>query len=174
MCVLSHEDLKKALADGHLVITPVPEIGPDSIDLHWSGEATVINSVKAGALDVRDGARITALMEKKEYDEFVLHCGEVVNVSTEEHITLPNDLIARVTAKSSLARIGLGVGTAVLAHAGWSNQLNLELVNLGRNPITLFKGMGICQITVETLSSPTQYTYGSQGEERFQKGGGNV
>lgn len=174
MCVLSHEDLKKALAIGHLVVEPVPErIGPDSIDLHWSGRATTINSVKTGALDIRDDENIATLMEEREYDEFVLHRGEVVNVFTEERLALPNDLIARVTAKSSLARIGLGVGTAVIAHAGWSGQLNLELVNLGKNPITLFKGMGICQITIETLSSPTQYPYGSQGDERFQEGGGD-
>ena len=175
MCVLSHEDIVKALATGDLVINPKPAvIGPDSVDLHWSGRATVFDSVAGGVLDIRDEATITALMKEKEYEEFVLHRGEVVNAYTAEHITMPNYLVARVTARSCLARVGLGVATAVLVHVGWSGHLNLELVNLGKHPIILYAGMPICQITFETLSSPTQHPYGSRGDERFQEGENHV
>lgn len=175
MCVLSHEDIVRAIEKGELVIEPKPEVvGPDSVDLHWSGRVIVIRSFRAGALDIRNEQVIAALMEEREYEDFVLHRGEVVNAFTAERIILPNNLIARVTAKSSLARIGLGVGTAVLAHAGWRGNLNLELVNLGRNPIVLYRGMAICQLTFETLSSPTHHPYGSRGDERYREGGSHA
>ena len=77
---------------------------------------------------------------------------------TKEYLPLPvhSRLAARVEGKSSLARLGVGIHiTAPTIHAGFSGQLQLEIVNHGAAPIVLREGMRICQLIIETtLGAP--------------------
>lgn len=88
--------------------------------------------------------------------------------STLEIIGLPiledhPPLAARIEGKSSFARCGLLVHfTAPTVHASFNGRLTLEMKNLGRNPITLYSGMPICQLILEEVSgtpspNPSQF-----------------
>jgi dCTP deaminase len=44
--------------------------------------------------------------------------------------------------------------TAPTIHSGFDGTITLEMINLGPYPITLFRGVEICQLIVEPLSSP--------------------
>ena len=77
---------------------------------------------------------------------------------TKEYVSLDigTRIAARVEGKSSLARLGLAVHvTAPTIHAGFSGQIQLEMVNHGNVPIRLRPGMRICQLIFETtLGTP--------------------
>lgn len=73
---------------------------------------------------------------------------------TKERVDLDfkGRVAARVEGKSGLARVGLGVHvTAPTIHAGFSGNIQLELVNHGPLPIKLRPGMAICQLIIETI-----------------------
>ena len=103
------------------------------------------------------------MVEIQEDQPFILHPGEFVLGSTLENIELPDDLVARLEGKSSLGRIGLVIhSTAGFVDPGWKGHLTLELSNLARLPITLYRGMKIGQISYLQLSTPADRLYGSE------------
>jgi|SRR5580693_4606117 dCTP deaminase len=72
-------------------------------------------------------------------------------------------LAARVEGKSSLARLGLGVHvTAPTIHAGFTGQIQLEMLNHGTIPIRLRPGMRICQLIFETTLGTPERGYKGQ------------
>ena len=52
--------------------------------------------------------------------------------------------------------------TAGFVDPGWKGHLTLELSNLARLPITLYRGMKIGQISYLRLSTPADRLYGSE------------
>lgn len=78
--------------------------------------------------------------------------------SSIEHFDMPNDLLARVTDKSTWARRGLAVQNTVI-EPGWRGFLTLELTNHGSRLITIQRGMPIAQILFERLDEPTELPY---------------
>jgi dCTP deaminase len=92
----------------------------------------------------------------------MLHPGQFALGSTLETVTIPDDIVARIEGKSSLARYGLLIhSTAGFVDPGWKGHLTLELSNLARLPITLYRGMKIGQISYLELSTPADRLYGS-------------
>ena len=92
---------------------------------------------------------------------FILHPGEFVLGVTLEWIELPGDLVARLEGKSSLGRLGLVIhSTAGFVDPGWQGRLTLELSNLSRLPVTLYRGMKIGQISFLRLDRPAARLYG--------------
>lgn len=86
--------------------------------------------------------------------------------STIESFCMPDFLIGFVKDKSSLARRGVSVFNTVI-ESGWGpkepgglNTLTLEIVNHGREPVTLHHGQGIAQVVFQLLDRPTSQPYG--------------
>ena len=70
--------------------------------------------------------------------------------------------MARLEGKSSLGRLGLIIhSTAGYIDPGWKGNLTLELSNISRLPITLYRGMKIGQISFLRLTTPAEHLYGS-------------
>ena len=79
---------------------------------------------------------------------------------TKEHLSLPDDLLARLEGKSSLGRLGIVVhSTASIFDPGWRGVVVLELGNLGPKPAILYCGMPICAFTFEKLAAPVKISY---------------
>jgi dCTP deaminase len=58
----------------------------------------------------------------------------------------------RASGRSSLARTGLQVHfTAPTIHPGFTGTIALEMINLGKIPLTLRPGSRVCQLIVETV-----------------------
>jgi dCTP deaminase len=89
---------------------------------------------------------------------FLLVPRRLVLAWTRERLELPltSRLAARVEGKSSLARLGVGIHiTAPTIHAGFSGQIQLEVINHGPADVVLRPGMRICQLIFETtLGTP--------------------
>lgn len=163
--VLSDRTIKEELEKGNIVIDPLnPEdIQPASVDLHLDRKLLVFRNTRAPYIDVKqtmDG--LTDMIEIQTDEAFILHPSEFVLASTLEHIEVSDSLVARLEGKSSLGRMGLVIhSTAGYVDPGWKGNLTLELSNIARLPITLYKGMKIGQISFLRLTSPAERLYGS-------------
>lgn len=106
-----------------------------------------------------------------------IRIGETVNIErggealscSLEHFDMPNDCIAYVKDKSTLAREFLFVQNTVI-EPGWHGILTLELTYQGKRPFfTLPYGMPIAQVVFHMLDEPTDQPY--SGKYQDQKAG---
>jgi len=89
---------------------------------------------------------------------YTLGKGAFVLAHSIETIKLPNDISARVTDKSTWARLGLSVKNTSIT-PGFSGQVTLELSNGGSRPLVLKPTVGICQLEFNTLTEPCTNAY---------------
>ena len=163
--LLSDRDLKAAIADGRLGLSPYEEamIQPSSIDVRLDRFFRVFANHRYTHIDPSEQQDdLTVLIEPDGDEPFILHPGEFVLGSTLEVISLGDDLASRLEGKSSLGRLGLLThSTAGFIDPGFSGHVTLELSNVANLPIKLYPGMKIGQICVLQLSSPSEHPYGS-------------
>lgn len=96
---------------------------------------------------------------------FVLRPGKFRLASTVEYFRLPDDLIAFLHDKSSLARQGIAVQNTVF-EPGWQGHATLEIANHGPRSVELYQGQPIAQVVFQTLDEPTESPY--RGKYQFQ------
>ena len=165
--ILSDRDIKKALADGRIVIKPRPDLktqlGSSSLDLRLGNTFRAFRHGKQPFVDPFDPETTKNMTEeiiigKKE--TYAIHPNEFVLASTLEWVEWGDDLAARVEGRSSLGRLGLVIhSTAGHIDAGWRGKITLELRNIGMVPILLYPTMRVCQLIFEPLSSVADQPY---------------
>ncbi len=176
--ILTDRDIRDALAEGQLSITPPPPdeaYAPNGVDLTLDSRMTLYRDPAPGEDPVIDPARpgynfrdaIASMADDIEIgpEGFVLAPGRLVLGWTGERVDLKPlaRLAARVEGKSSLARIGLIVHlTAPTIHAGSTGRIQLEIINLGPRPIRLRAGMKVCQLILEQTLGVPQNAYRGQ------------
>jgi dCTP deaminase len=173
--ILSDRDIKKAIADGRITITPVPDfavqLGSCSIDLKLGSRFRVFNHSKMPFIDPNNPVQSETLMSEitvREGDPFILQPGDFVLATTRESFRLPDNLLARLEGRSSLGRLGIVVhSTASVFDPGWNGVVVMELGNLGRMPVALYPGMRICALTFEELSSPAEVPYSQKKHAKY-------
>jgi dCTP deaminase len=172
---LSDVDIKKALADGSVIIEPFREeqLQLASYDVTLGNEFEVVDRHLVGASDPSN--KIFPKTKKiiiPDGEEFVLHPGENVLGKQLEFIGVDNSHLILLSGKSSLARIGLVVhNTAMLFNPGHKFFPTFELVNSSNIPIILRPGMQVAQILFAKLTSPTSKSYEDVG--RFDQENSN-
>lgn len=92
--------------------------------------------------------------------------GRFCLASSVEEFEMPNDLVARVSNKSTWARLGVDAAFSTVIEPGWRGFLTLELVFHGDQPVTIPAGSGIVQVLFERLQMPARYVgkYQNQGD----------
>jgi dCTP deaminase len=162
--VLSDGTIRRLIADGRVRVEPFDDtmVQPASIDLRLGSSFRVFHNHRITAIDLADPPKnITELVEIEGDDSFVIHPGEFVLGRTQEHVELPNDVVARIEGKSSLGRLGLIVhATAGFVDPGFKGTLTLEITNLTRVPIILWPGKPIAQLSFMALDQPAERPYG--------------
>lgn len=172
MAVLSDHELWSLLRSERLKIQPLPEadaVKTSSVDLTLANKFTRFRPASGAtrvAIDTRSSSDMMLSVEELGTEEilpdgqpFRLEKDEFALAWTREKISLPNFLCARVEGRSTLARFGLSVHqTAPTVHATFTNELQLELKNSGPYPLLLYPGSAICQLIIETMSSPSVST----------------
>lgn len=132
-----------------------------------------INRLQPASYDLTLGCYVRFIDEDEpeKFDLISLKQGDFALFSTVETVTLPADLVAEVSGKSSWARQGLSVHqTAGWIDPGFSGQITLEMCNLGPKRILLEPGLPIAQLVVMELASPALKPYGSPGlGSKYQK-----
>jgi len=162
--VLSDGTIRRLIAEGRVRVEPFDDtmVQPASIDLRLGSSFRVFHNHRIGAIDLADPPRnLTEHVEIGEAESFVIHPGEFVLGRTQEHVELPDDVVARIEGKSSLGRLGLIVhATAGFVDPGFKGTLTLEITNLTRVPIILWPGKPIAQLSFMALDQPAQRPYG--------------
>ncbi|MEO7993840.1 MAG: dCTP deaminase [bacterium] len=162
--ILGNVSIREALTEGRLVLEPwLGIVGNSSaLDLRLGAKLQIpkdtpriLDPIKGRAKDVIAEAFNERVMDSTGY---VLEPQAFVLGWTLEYVALPlqstanQSLAARVEGRSSLARYGLLVHfTAPTIHAGFSGNIQLEMVNLGRHPIRLVPELPICQLILEQV-----------------------
>lgn len=165
--ILSDRDLKKAIADKRIVITPEidasSQLGSCMIDLRLGNAFRVFHRSGISVIDPRDSTvmdQITNTVTVEDNDGFILHPGEFALGVTKEYIEVPDDLTGRLEGRSSIGRLGIVIhSTAANIECGFRGTITLELANMGQIPVKLYPGMRICSISFEQLSSPAEVPY---------------
>lgn len=163
--LLSDADIRARLRSGRVVLDPCDEsmVQPSSVDVRLDKFFRLFDNHRYPVIDpAQEQPDLTRLVEVTDDEAFVLHPGEFVLASTLEHVTLPDDLAARLEGKSSLGRLGLLThSTAGFIDPGFSGHVTLELSNVATLPISLWPGMKIGQLCFFQLSSPAETPYGT-------------
>ncbi len=137
------------------------------------------HSVRGGAVDLRLGPRFVSLrrtatsaldpisvdstavarmLEERHLalgESYHLHPGELILAATLEYISLPSDLAANVTSRSSYGRVGLVIATAPYVHPGYKGCLTLELANVGSTPVVMYSGLPVAQLSFVRVHTET-------------------
>jgi dCTP deaminase len=162
--VLSDGTIRRLIAEGRVRIEPFDDtmVQPASVDLRLGTSFRVFHNHRITAIDLADPPRnLTEHVEVDEDESFVIHPGEFVLGRTQEHVELPDDIVARIEGKSSLGRLGLIVhATAGFVDPGFKGTLTLEITNLTRVPIILWPGKPIAQLSFMALDQPAERPYG--------------
>jgi dCTP deaminase len=165
--ILSDRDIRRALETGRIRIDPVPELetalGSISIDFRLGPTFMVFEHSRHSYIDPRRPHSIGDAMRTIECsadEPFIMQPGDFALASTMETLELPDDLLARLEGRSSIARLGITVhSTAALFEPGWIGTATMELSNLGRMAVALYPGMRICAFSFEEVSSPVDVPY---------------
>ncbi len=122
--LLSDRDLKKALAEGRLGLSPFDDamVQPSSIDVRLDRYFRVFANHRYTHIDpAQQQDDLTELVEPKGDEPFILHPGEFVLGSTLEVITLGDDLASRLEGKA------LALDTEIPTPWGWTRMEYLEV-----------------------------------------------
>jgi dCTP deaminase len=152
--LLSDHHIRQAIDDGELAIEPFQPDGgmiqPPSIDPRL-GHAIRLQRgipitgviVDVNEVDVTDHlTRYTEAVDISNGKTFDFGPGMFVIGQTPEQVTLTTALAGRVEGRSRLARLGIGVHiTAPKIDPGFSNNITLEMFNIGPSTIRLQAGM---------------------------------
>lgn len=175
MTLLQHEALLDVLhaddLEARVVVTPLldqRQIGPASIDLRLGTEFIQRRRIREDVLDPLGSAREQQVDEERIVvaigEDLVVHPGQFILGSTLEFIRVPLHLAGQVLGRSSWARLGLIVATAVVVQPGFAGALTLELVNMGEVPMKLRPGLRIAQLMIWSLQGETAHPYPSTGK----------
>ncbi len=184
---LSDKDILKAMDQGEIVVDPMPDkssVSGVSVDLRLGDRFRVFSSHTTPFIDL-SGSReeVDLAIDKVMSDEviipegeaFFLHPGELALGITLESLTVPDNLVAWLDGRSSLARLGLMVHvTAHRIDPGWSGNIVLEFYNSGKLPLALRPGMAIGAVSFEIMSSAAERPYRKRKNAKYKNQSGPV
>lgn len=174
--ILSDRDIKKAIKEKRIAITPSPDfssqLGSCSIDLRLGDSFRVFEHSRNSYIDPAKkdySNEITRTIKIKKGQQFIMQPGDFVLAVTLERVKIAPDLMGRLEGRSSLGRLGIVVhSTASIFDPGWDGNPVLELGNLGRMAVALTVGMRICAMTFEELSSPAESPYSARKDAKYK------
>ena len=168
--ILTDREIKIAVERGLIQIDPAPDndtaFSSTAVDLTLDATIRTFADPIKGVEQIIDpsAANVSDILQqitkstKIPTGGYLLPPKTLLLAWTREYVGLDigTRIAARVEGKSSLARLGLGIHvTAPTIHAGFTGQIQLEMVNHGTVPIRLSVGMRICQLIFETtLGTP--------------------
>lgn len=185
MSVLSTEEIKARMTlrgTDRLVVAPILEMeeqlraGQASVDVRLGCRFRLVEATSEDVVDTverpeRPPTRPPVFVPLGRW--MVLHPHQLLLAETLEFVRLPHNLMCTVAGRSTWARDGLLVATAVGVHPRFSGCVTLELRNLGEVPIRLYPGDLIAQLFFEEVvgavtdsASPNSQFSGGSGPRR--------
>lgn len=186
--ILNDTNIHVRILKKEIGIYPYDEtmLQPASLDIKLSGEIGFFKTnlkrvnVYPGeafsefteTVDVKDKETFPELnlVEYEEDQPILIEPSQFILARTLEYFEFPSNLAGKVEGRSSLGRLGLQIhSTAGFIDPGFKGFITLELHNLSKTRIILYKNMKIGQIAFHTLLSPAQNPYGSESlDSKYQ------
>ncbi len=102
-------------------------------------------------IDPYNRETIGARTSETRADSIVLEPGQFMLAETLEVIELPDNIVASIEGKSSIARLGIELHqTGGWIDAGFSGSITLEMCNANQRPVRVYAGMPIGQLVFYT------------------------
>jgi len=135
--ILTKKEILKEIQKKNVKIFPFKKenIGPASIDLTLSNTFHIFPKKREIVLGEKMNLeKITVLKKQKTIR---VNPGDFILAMTKEKITLPQNLCAFLSGRSSFARMGLSIEASFFIPPGVSNHQVLEIKNLSSHPVIL-------------------------------------
>lgn len=176
MTLLPDHKIARELSYGELEVDPVnldEQLQPASLDIRLGNKFKQYSyedmwvDLPNDAISVNDN--ISEKMDSfTEKEEVVLMPESFLLADTKEYFEIPNDMIGRVTGRSSIGRLGISIHqTAGLFDPGFQGKGVLEIANVSNRPIALEPGMRIGQMTFEKLDGSANNPYNEE-DNKYQ------
>ncbi|MFH0970526.1 MAG: dCTP deaminase [Candidatus Diapherotrites archaeon] len=174
--LLSDGEIKELLTQGNIFVPtdshPIDislQLGPSSLDLRLGPEILLFDNHTVRVIDLSE--QHTPRMRRIQIDiqeGFVLHPGEFVLGTTVEAVNIPTNLVGRIGGRSSLGRLGLTIQTdSGIIDPGFEGQINLQIHNVGRQPLLLRPYQRICQLSFMRMSKPAETPYSKKKDTKY-------
>ncbi|WP_026690220.1 dCTP deaminase [Alteribacter aurantiacus] len=163
--ILSDQGIKQYMQEKGLIITPLMEgqIQPASVDLTLGTNFRKIHE-HGGPITLEESAHEVSFESKR----VTIPPQTFLLATTEQRVSLPNDLSAFVEGRSSIGRMGLFIQNAGWVDPGFKGEITLELFNANHVPIEIVSGRRICQLVFAKMDRPCIKPY--QGKYQHQTG----
>jgi dCTP deaminase len=166
VAVLSGEQILEYIKLKKILIQPFEKklIGPSQIDLRLGSKFRVFK--KSGVVDPfsPDSIKRNTELVNTRGRPFLLQPGQLVLGVTKEKLSVPNDLVASIEGRSSVARMGVFIHISsghVNPGSGLAKPfpVTLEILNMNPSPVKLYPGMKICQLLFYTMDQAVEKGY---------------
>ncbi|HXX55022.1 MAG TPA: dCTP deaminase [Methanoregula sp.] len=150
--ILVDWQIRDRIERGFIAIDPFDPtlIQPNSIDIRL-GNHFVWYRKSRDVIDPYDSHTVSSGIEEATADFFVIEPGAFILARTLEAITLPDNIVATIEGKSSIARLGVTLHqTGGWIDAGFRGTITLEMANVNTRPVKVYAGMPIGQLVFYT------------------------
>lgn len=137
---------------GYIIVNPYdPElVQPNSLDIRL-GDHFAWYETSDEIIDPYDKESVTSRTDEITTDSIVLFPGQFILAETMEVIQLPDNIVASIEGKSSIARLGIELHqTGGWIDAGFRGSITLEMCNVNHRPVRIHAGMSIGQLVFYT------------------------
>lgn len=180
MSLWTRRQILEAMQDtgGHAPLKILPllsesQVGEVSVDIRLGYDFLVSILNRQPTIQVRPSTGHGVRSPKEHFQEtrrevgdtFVLYPNQLVLGTSIEYFTMPENVYAEISPRSSYARLGLAVGG--IMQPGFRGCIPLELLNHGNVPVELTVGARICQVQLFQLDENSDYHGGSTSRKYF-------
>jgi dCTP deaminase len=142
-------------------------VQPNSLDIRL-GNHFVWYLPGDRVIDPYDRDSVCAEVDECHTREFVLAPGAFALAETLERVTLPDNIVASIEGKSSIARLGVELHqTGGWIDAGFSGSITLEMCNVNCRPVKVYAGMPIGQLVFYTTER-AERPYSTKADAKYQ------
>lgn len=121
-------------------------VQPNSLDIRL-GNHFIWYERGDGIIDPFQQETIMSGIAETTTESVVLEPGQFMLAETHEVIGLPDNIVASIEGKSSIARLGIELHqTGGWIDAGFRGSITLEMCNVNHRPVRIYAGMPIGQL----------------------------
>jgi len=168
--ILSGEQIREYIRQGRILIEPFDErlIGPSQVDLRLGSKFRIFRATNLVDPSDRNSVEKNTELVDTKGKPFVIQPGQLILGVTLEKVAVPNDLVASIEGRSSIARMGVFIHISsghVNPGSGSRGPIpvTLEILNMNPAPVKLYPGMRICQLLFYTMDRAVSKGYDEIG-----------
>lgn len=179
MKLLTHDEILQSLGNSNpnsLFLEPlltIDQVGSVTVDIRLGYDFLVSILTRKPAIepcpsdyDKKRGIHSYFQETRRRIGErFILYPHQVVLSTTIEFLSLPTDIFAEVSIRSSYSRLGVGISTSI--QPGWRGTVPLELFNHGNTPVEMVVGSRVCQVRFYRIDDEVGYVNSGSARKYF-------